>query len=138
MNLPDMNSLAVLTAAVVTFGLGALWYSPAVLGKAWAAAHGYTPEQVAAMQKGAGRAYGVTFLCWLVMAAAVATLAARIGVDTVQGGLKLALVCWAGFAATTGLSGHVFSNRRPGAFLIDTGYQLVSLLIMGVILALWR
>ena len=133
----DINILAVLVAAVATFALGALWYSPLGFAKQWVAAHGYTPEQLAAMQKGAGRAYGVTFVCWLVMALALGILTHRIGVHSVPGGLKLGVLCWAGFSASVGLSAHVFSGRRPAAFVIDAGYQLVSLLVMGVILALW-
>lgn len=134
----DINLIAVLAAAVVTFALGALWYSPLLFAKQWAAAHGFTPEKVEAMRKRAGPAYGVTFVCWLAMAAALAVLTRRIGVDSVLGGLKLGSLCWAGFAVTLGLSGHMFSERRLPAYLIDSGYQLVSLLGMGVILAIWQ
>ncbi len=133
----DINFLAVLVAAVVTFALGALWYSPLLFAKQWVAAHGFSPEQVEAMQKNTGPAYGVTFVCWLVMSAALAILSHRIGVDTALGGLKLGALCWAGFAATVGLSGLMFSDKRLPAYLIDAGYQLVSLLGMGVILAIW-
>lgn len=133
----DINFLAVLVAAGATFALGALWYSPLLFARQWVAAHGLTPEQVEAMRKSTGPAYGVTFVCWLAMAAALAVLTQRIGVDTALGGLKLGVLCWAGFAATVGLSGHMFSERRLSGYLIDTGYQLVSLLGMGVILAIW-
>ena len=132
----DINFLAVPVAAVVTFALGALWYSPLLFARQWVAAHGYSPEQVEAMRKHTGPAYGVTFVCWLAMAAALAVLTQRIGVDTVLGGLKLGALCWAGFAATVGLSGLMFSEKRLPAYLIDAGYQLVSLLGMGVILAI--
>ncbi len=134
----DINFIAVLAAAVGTFALGALWYSPLLFAKAWVAAHGFSPEQVEAMRKNTGPAYGVTFVCWLAMAAALAVLTRRIGVDSVLGGLKLGALCWAGFAATVGLSGHMFSERRLPAYLLDTGYQLVSLLGMGIILAIWQ
>jgi Protein of unknown function (DUF1761) len=133
-----INILAVVAAAMATFALGAVWYSPLLFAKQWVAAHGYTPEKLAAMRKGAGPAYAVTFACWVVMAAALALLAHRLGVQSALGGLKLGALCWAGFAATVGLSGHVFSERRLAVFLIDAGYQLVSLLAMGVIVALWR
>jgi len=133
-----INLIAVLAAAVVTFALGALWYSPLLFARQWVAAHGFTPEKVEAMQKRAGSAYGVTFVCWLAMAAALAVLTRRIGVDSALGGLKLGALCWAGFAATVGLSGHMFSERRLPAYLIDASYQLVSLLGMGVILAIWQ
>lgn len=132
-----VNVLAILVAAVATFALGALWYSPLLFAKQWVAAHGFTPEKLEAMKKGAGPAYGVTFLCWLVMAAALGVLTHRIGIHSALGGFKLGVLCWAGFAATVGLSAHVFSERKLAVFVIDAGYQLVSLLAMGIILALW-
>jgi hypothetical protein len=133
----DINILAVLASAVATFALGALWYSPLLFAKQWVAAHGFTPEKLEAMRKGSGPAYGVTFLCWLLMSAALAVLTHRMGIRSVLGGLKLGALCWAGFAATVGLSGQMFSGRRLAVFLIDAGYQLASLLGMGVILAIW-
>lgn len=135
MNLLDVNFVAVAVAAVTTFVLGALWYSPALFGKAWVAAHGHTPEQIEAMRKGARKAYGVSLVCYLVMAAAMGVLVTRIGVDTLIGGLKLGALCWVGFAATIGLTAHMFSERRFATYLIDAGYQLVYLLVMGIVLA---
>jgi len=133
-----INYLAVLVAAVATYALGMLWYSPVVFGKTWQASQGLTPDQAAAMQRNAGRAYAVTFVCWLLMALAVAILVHRIGVTMLIGGVKLGLVCWAGVAFPIGLSGLMFSGKRTAGFLIETGYQLVSLLGMGIILTLWR
>jgi hypothetical protein len=33
---------------------------------------------------------------------------------------------------------NVFSGKRITVFYIDTGYQLIYLLIMGVIITVWR
>ena len=54
MSLSDVNYLAVGLATILAFALGGLWYSPVLFGKAWMAAHGYTPEQMQAMQASAG------------------------------------------------------------------------------------
>ena len=80
--------LPVLVAAVAVFVLGALWYSPILFGKAWVRAHGYTEEQMQRMRAGAARAYGVSFLCYVVMAAAMSILIGRMGVTFVRGGAK--------------------------------------------------
>ncbi|MCH7574095.1 MAG: DUF1761 domain-containing protein [Candidatus Marinimicrobia bacterium] len=37
----SINYLAVLVAAAIEFGLGALWFGP-LFGKPWMAAHGWT------------------------------------------------------------------------------------------------
>ena len=46
MSFEDVNFLAVGAAAVLAFVLGALWYSPALLGRQWAAAHGFSEAQI--------------------------------------------------------------------------------------------
>ena len=135
--LSEINFLAVVVAAVAPMVLGAVWYGP-LLGKAWMRAHGHTPERLEEMQKGMGRAYGLSFVCYLVMATVLAYLMLWIGAITVPGGVWLAFLCWLGFAATIGMTAHLFSDRKPATYLIDVAYQLVYMLAMGAILGAWR
>src|SRR5207249_1686249 len=44
-----INLLAVLSAGVITFFLGAVWYMP-LFGKLWMKLHGYSEEKVKKMQ----------------------------------------------------------------------------------------
>jgi hypothetical protein len=134
----QVNIPAVLVSAVAAFALGALWYSPVLFAKQWMKAQGHTPEKLEAMKKGMARAYGVSFICLLVMAAAMALLIGRLGIGSVLGGIKLGVLCWVGFAATVGLTANMYSDKPLSAYLIDAGYQLVYMVIMGIILALWR
>lgn len=138
--MPDLsvNYLAVLVAAVATWLIGALWYSPLGLGKAWMQANGYTPEKLQQMQATAARAYAVSFICYLVMAYVVAVLAHHVQVGSAMGGARLGVLCWLGFAATIGLTANVFSEKPLMAFVIDAGYQLVYLVAMGAIIGWWQ
>src|SRR5258706_16288877 len=62
----NINILAVIVAAVLTFVLGAVWYSPVLFAKQWMAAQGYTQERLEEMKrKGVTRAYAVLVLCHL-------------------------------------------------------------------------
>ena len=133
-----INIWAVLVAAVATFMLGGLWYSPLLFAKQWVASHGYTPEQLEAMKGTAAKAYGLSFLCWLVMALMLAVLIGRFGLDSAMGGMKLGVVCWVGFSATVGLSAVLFSGKKFATWFIDGGYQLASVIVMGAILGTWR
>ena len=133
-----INLLAVLVAAVATFVLGGLWYSPLLFGKVWVRAHGYTPEKMEAMRAGVGRSYAVSFLCYLVMATVMALLIGATDTVTALGGVRLGAVCWLGFAATIGLTANLFSDKPLATYLLDAGYQLVYLSVMGAILASWR
>lgn len=55
-----------------------------------------------------------------------------------MGGVKLGAIIWLGFAATIGLTANVFSEKRFAVYAIDTTYQLVYLIAVAVILAVWR
>jgi hypothetical protein len=136
--LPSVPILPVLAAAAAVFVVGALWYSPLVLGRQWVAAHGYTEEKIREMRASAGRAYLVSFVCYVVMAAAVSVLVARIGVTSLKGGLKLGLFLGVGFAATLGLTANMFSEKKLSTWMIDAAYQIVYMMVMGAILAVWR
>lgn len=131
-----LNYLAIFVTAVVIFVIGALWYT-VLFGKQWLAAHAYTPEQLEGMKKEAGKAYGLSFVCYLVLAAVMELLVGRMGVHTAMGGVKLGLTCWLGFVATIGLTANLYSNKRFATYLIDAGYQLVFMVVAGVILAIW-
>lgn len=133
-----INYLAVLVAAVAAFAVGGLWYSPLLFAKMWVNAHGYTEEQVKEMQKSASKAYAVSFLCQLLIALAIAVLIGYLHLERCVQGLKLAALIWAGFAFPLGLMATMFSEKRMTVFLIDTGYQLVYLLLMGAIIVVWR
>lgn len=136
--MPPINLVAVLVAALVAFILGALWYSPVLFARQWMAAQGHTPEKLAAMQPQMARTYSLSFGCFLVTAFVLALLSGRLGITAALGGAKLGGLTWLGFAATIGLTANLYSGKPLAAWIIDAGYQLVYLVTMGVILALWR
>ena len=136
MSFADINFLAVGLAAVLTFVLGALWYSPLLFAKPWMAAHGYTEEHVKEMQAGAGKLYGISFVCWFVMATVLALIGEHFG-ENVPAMLHTGLLLWIGFSATTGLTTNLFSDKPIKLWLIDAGYQVVSVTLMAVVLGLW-
>ena len=135
--LSEVNFLAVVVAAAAPMVLGAIWYGP-LFGRLWMRAHGHTAERLEEMKQGMGRAYGLSFVCYLVMATVLAVLIGWVGAAVLWTGVWLAFLCWLGFAATIGLTAHLFSDRRPAAYLLDAAFQLVYLLAMGAILGAWR
>lgn len=136
--MPSLNYLAVVVSAVAVFAIGMLWYSPALFARQWMAANGYTPEKLASMKSGMARTYAISFICYLVMGAVMSIIAHRMGISTALGGVKLGGTAWVGFAATLGLTANLFSDKPLAAYLIDAGYQLVFMLAMGVIVAVWQ
>ena len=130
--------LSILTAAIVAWLIGLLWYSPLLFAKAWVRAHGHTPEGVAAMRATAGRAYAGTLVALLVTAWVLRVFLAHLGADSLHDGAVWGFHAWLGFALPIGFTANLFSGKPRAAFWIDTGYQLVYLAAMGIILGAWR
>jgi hypothetical protein len=54
--------------------------------------------------------------------------------DTLTTALVISLMLWIGLIAPVQFSDVVFGRKPMNLYLINTGYQLVSILIMGLIL----
>ena len=77
------------------------------------------------MQAGMGPAYAISFLCWLIMATVLALVAPHFG-EGAGATLHMGLLLWFGFSATGGLTNNRFSDKPISVWLIDAGYQVVS------------
>lgn len=132
----QVNYLAVLIAAVVSMAIGFLWYSPAVLGKQWMKEKGLTSEKLKKEQKEMGKWYIFTFILALITAYVLAHVISLsmnfFNYPKVQTGLTSAFWMWFGFVMPVQASATIFGNKNWKLFGIDTGYQLVSLLVMGI------
>lgn len=137
--LGEVNYWAVLVTGIVSFFLGGLWYSPVLFETAWMQANGYDAEQVRQIQSSLGAlGFGITLISYLCVAWVFALLVTALGVNSVIGGLTIGILLWFGFVATTGLAVNLFSDRPIGAWLIDSGFQLLFLTLSGIVLASWR
>jgi len=140
MMLPAVNYLAVLVSGIVIFMLGGLWYSPVLFAKPWIALMGRTEEELRAeaAKKSMPLMYFTVFVCGLVTAAVLAIVINNFGATTAGAGACIGALCWLGFAATTSFGSSLFSFEPPKLWLINSTYNLVSFVLAGVILAIWR
>lgn len=131
--LGEINYLAVLVAAVVAFGIGAIWYAPPVLGKTWMRLTGRTEEDAAAGN--VPLTMGLGFVTTLI---GVFALALFLGPDAgVGAGLVAGLVAGVGIGAMAVALNGLFEERSPLLIAINSGYQVVIYVAAGVILGLW-
>ncbi len=137
MALQDVSLLAVVAGAVVNMILGALWYSPLLFAKRWMAALGRNSEEMMA-QGGMGAAYGVTFVAALISVFVLGLVVTWSGARTVVDGMLVGLLTAVGFLATTNLGTVVFEGRSREIYLINIGYNLVSMMLVGALLAVLR
>ena len=140
MNLPfsAINLWAVLVAAIGNMILGGLWYSPLLLGKAWMAAMGTTPEEIAEKKAAATRGYAVSSVGSIIKALVLALLISMVGANAAVAGLVLGIIAAIGLIATTHAANYAFEDRSLRLYLINVGYPVVSCAVMGAILGSWQ
>lgn len=128
----DINLLAVLGASVVSFAFGALWYSPLLFMRPWAIAAGVDPEVPI---DNPGRVYPITALVTLISVAAFAWF---VGPDpSLPAALAGALIAGVGLIAASMAINYQFASRSVVHWMIDAGFHVVRLLLIGGTLALW-
>jgi Protein of unknown function (DUF1761) len=138
-----INFAAIFVAVVVNFILGFIWYTP-LFGKAWGKEMGYDPNMRPArsvMLKGMLFMVIGNFLFALVLAHNIAAWMFVPGaqdMNPLTSGLSAAFFTWLGFYFPGELSGTVWERHSWKLFGINTGYQLVSLLVVSLILTHWR
>ena len=138
-DLSAINWLPVIVGTIIYFGLGALWYSPMLFARPWQRSIGWDPEKrPPEMQV---TAYVVPLLAYFVMAVATALIASATGTDTFGEGIVLGLVIGVGFAAMHSVVDATFDPNRPQPwtwFAITAAYNLIGLLVVAVLVAVWR
>jgi len=131
-----VNYFAVIVAAILNMAVGALWYGPMLFAKQWMAVNNINPEDMKNVNPAPlyAQSIVVTIISYFVLAMAI------IVTNTVRlnGGMSLAFWLWLGFIAPVQYTANLFSNKKVAAFFIDTGYQLITMLIAGGLLAVWR
>ena len=137
-----INYMAVLGGAVVSMVLGSLWYGP-LFGKAWIALSGMSEKQMAmAKEKGMGSSYALMFVGSLVMsfvlAHALVFASAYLKADGISAGLTAGFWNWLGFIAPVTLSTVLWDKKPWKLWILNNGYHLTSLLLMGALLAVWK
>lgn len=129
MDLSRVNYVAVLVAAVSSFLIGGLWYSPILFAKAWMREAGLDEarlrEKVATVFAGA-------FVLALVIALNLALFLGEHA--TIAWGAGAGALAGIGWAATSLATVFLFERRSLMLIVIDGGYLAVSYTVMGAII----
>jgi hypothetical protein len=138
----EVNLLSVLVASVATFIVGSLWYSPFLFGNMWQKLVDISPKQlqggmvqfmVGGFLVGAAIAFVFTFVLQMLalpMAFALQSNSAMVI------NLAIALFIGVGFIAIPAGYDAIYSKRSLKLLAIDKGYQIVSLLVIAVVVAI--
>lgn len=133
-----VNYTAVLLAGVASMAVGFFWYSPAAFAKPWMKLKGYTKESLKVEQAKMGKFYAISFAMSLLMAYMLAHVAFFSDYFFGQGLLSAALssgfFSWLGFVFPVQVTAQIFGEKKWKLLAIDTGYQLVAMLVMALVI----
>jgi len=129
----SVNWLAVLVTGLGYMVIGGLWYGP-LFQKPWMRLANVNEADAKA---GAGKAYVMMFIVALVSVFVLAMFVNAIGADTFGEGMLVGLLIWVGFVGTVLLNGVIFEKRPFALYVLNSGYNLVTLLVAGGVLAIW-
>ncbi len=136
---PEINYLAVIVAGLIPMITGAIWYGP-LFGQKWMDLMGKTEEELKAGFNPA-KSYGVTFVMAIitayVMAHVMATWGDAYGAEGIVSGIQTGFWLWLGFVLTIGWQRVAFENVNMTLWMLNTLYNLVTLILMGILLAAW-
>lgn len=126
----DIRFVAILVSTGAYMLIGCLWYSPWLFGSMWKEVVGLNDEDLPK----AGFAMAGSAVVGFIMSYILGYFVMATHSVTMLTGLILGLVIWLGFVFTSQILGVLFASRPWRLFLIDAGYLLVALAVMGAII----
>ena len=133
-----INWWAAIVAGLAAFFIGGAWYQ-ALFGKLWVKLHGFSPEKIKEMQASMSppKFFGGMIASYIVLGIALAILLSGMKEQSALVGAGTGFLVWIAVAAV-GMTGHIASDKVFGLYLIDTGCELIYLVLMGALLGVWR
>lgn len=127
--------LGIVLAAVAQNVLGMLWYSPTLFGNLWMKDSNTTVyKDSPTFKKEMMKAQAYSVLVSLVTAAVMACFMTRMMIITPIAGILFGLTAWLGFVAPVTGQMVIWARHSIQAWMINNGFNAVSMAIMGLIL----
>lgn len=124
----QIDWLTIFIAAVLNMVIGFFWYSKWLFGPTWLKLSDIKNPKMS------NSTILYSFIGSLVIAYFLAFFEGYLGVTTVTDGMFIGFCFWLGFVATTQIDSVLYSKVPFRLFVIQTGYKLLSFLVMsGVI-----
>ena len=120
-------------------GLGFAWYSPIMFGARWMREMNYTPEGLERLKnsntpKGMARTYSLSTLMTLITAFVLSALLNSLIITSISGLFLMAFLMWLAFSMPVAANYVMFGKDSLMLFAINTGYQLLCLVLMVLII----
>lgn len=135
-----VNWPAVIVAAIANMVIGFAWYSDSLFGKKWRKLSGVSDGKPAQgqMMKMVGLGLLSALFMAFVLSHAEVFAGSFLGTSGLTVGLMTGFWNWLGFMVPLLLSTYLYEKKPLSLVFINAGYWLVSILVMGVIIGLWK
>ncbi len=130
-----INYLAIVVAAILYWLLGGLWFA-VLFSKQWMALEAFKPEDIQRISPTIP--YIVSMIANLVIAFILALVCASQKADSAVKGAQTGILMSVGFVATTTLTTYLYEGRSFHLFLINVGYIVVGMALMGAVIGAWK
>jgi hypothetical protein len=130
------NYFANGVAAVACFLLEAAWYS--YFMNTWLNGIGRTKEWLTSSGMNPAIQYATALVMAGLMATAISCVMQASGPQTIWRGIKVGALLWAGFMFTALSTEYIFEVRPVSLWLVNTGYWLLGMMLMGAIVGGWK
>jgi hypothetical protein len=131
-----INHIAVWVAGIAHFMLGAGWYM--TLTKAWLTGIGKTEAQIMTEQPNTAKPMIIGFAVAVIIAYTLAWLLPKLGAQSAGGGARTGATLALALIATTLAMNYGFEARPVSLWLINSGYMVVGMAVMGGIIGGWK
>lgn len=125
----QLHWIAIIVAAISSFLIGGIWYGP-LFGRGWMSEFGFTEEDL--KKRSVAKVFGLSLLLAFIAAFILALFIGKTA-DVTYGALAGFFAGFGWVATYLGIL-YLFEMRSLKAYLINAGYCVVSLTIMGTIL----
>ncbi|CAN5142247.1 DUF1761 domain-containing protein [soil metagenome] len=127
--------MAVIVAALVPMIVGSIWYGP-LFGKRWMKLAGV--KEMGMGKDGMTKFYALMLITSLVISYVLARFVIGMGALDMVSGALVGFWAWLGFVVAIKLSEYLADGRPMDLYYLDIAYRLVTLVVMGAILGIWR
>ncbi|MSP20566.1 MAG: DUF1761 domain-containing protein [Alphaproteobacteria bacterium] len=132
----DVNYVAVLVAAIAAMIIGAVYYLPAVAGKAWMNAIGKTEAEVRAAMT--PRVLIAGFVLAILEMSVLAAIEGWAGAVGVADGVMVALIVWLGLTLPAASMNVLFEGRPTALHWVYGVNSLIIFAVAGAVIGWWR
>ena len=132
------NWMVVIAAAFASMVLGFLWYSKFLFGKEWSELMGVKDGEMTMSKKGMTTTYLVGTLVAIITSFVLKQFIDLFYIVNPFDAIQLSFWIWFGFVATTMITNVLYAKQSWKLFVINSGYQLASLIAMALIFSYWQ